>query len=60
MRDVYHPLPRMSRQVDLLVPCHIPKVALDVRLFREAEAQLHADPIVMALPRIAAVVGWAD
>src|ERR1700739_2886343 len=43
MRDVHHPLPRMSRQVDLVVRCHMCKVALDVRLFHEAEAQLHAD-----------------
>ena len=33
----------MSRQVDLVIPRHILKVALDVRLLHEAEAQLHAD-----------------
>ena len=38
MRDMHHPLPRMSREVDLPMPRHILKVAFDVRLLHEAEA----------------------
>ena len=43
MRDMHHPLPRMGRQIDLVMPRQFLKVAFDVRLLHEAEAQLNAD-----------------
>ncbi len=43
MGDMDHPMLRIGRQIDLIMPRHILKVALDIRLLHEAKAQLDAD-----------------
>src|SRR5579871_2349161 len=41
--DMNDPLPRMRRQIDRLMPSQAFEIALDIRLFHEAETQLDSD-----------------
>ena len=43
MGDMDDPLPRMGRQVDLLMLRHLREIPLNVRVLHEAKAQLNAD-----------------